>query len=65
MIFIKYYNSKIVKPINRRDDHEGLDIALLSAVIADGHHLFGHFIQIFLGNLLIITTFTAFGVRKG
>jgi len=55
----------IIKSLNGGNDHQRLDIALLSTVIADGNHLLGCLIYIFLGNFLVITTFSTFGVGNG
>ena len=55
----------IIKSLNGGNDHQRLDIALLSTVIADGKHLLSCLIYIFLGNLFVIATFSTFGVRNG
>ena len=38
----------IINPLNGGDDHQRLDIASLSTVIADSNHLLGCLIYIFL-----------------
>ena len=55
----------IINPLNGGNDHQRLDIALLSTVIANGNHLLGCLINVFLRNFFVITAFSTFGVGNG
>ena len=55
----------IINPLNGGNDHQRLNIALLSTIIADSNHLLRCLIYIFLGNFLVIATFSTFGIGNG
>ena len=55
----------IINPLNGGNDHQRLNIALLSTVIADGNHLLGCLIYILLGNFFVLAAFSTFGVGNG